>query len=73
MAGVVQAAAAAPDDGFAATVIPVESPVKLSAFAAENDLGKTMFTGVAMALAAFAGMDALPADQFFLHQQKDVL
>ena len=73
MTVVIQAAAAAPDDGFAATVIPVDSSVKLSAFAAENDLGKTMFTGVAMALAAFAGMDALPADQFFLHQQKDVL
>ena len=68
MAGVVQAAAAAPDDGFAVTVIPVDSPVKLSAFAAENDLGKTMFAGVAMALAAFAGVDSPPADQLFLHQ-----
>ena len=68
MAGVVRAAAAAPDDGFAATVIPVDSSEKLSAFAAENDLGKTMFAGVAMALAAFAGVDSPPADQLFLHQ-----
>ncbi len=37
-----QAADAAPDNGFAAVVIPMDAPVKLAAFAAEDNLGKTV-------------------------------
>lgn len=73
IAGDVQTAAAVPDDGFAATVVLADSPVKLSTFAAENNLCKTMPAGVALAFAAFAGADAPSADRFFLHQQKDGL
>lgn len=53
MTGAVQAATAASDDGFVATVVPVDSLVKLSAFVAENDPGKTMLAEVAVVFATF--------------------
>lgn len=51
--GRFQSAKAAPDDGFVATVVPVDSLVKLSAFVAENDPGKTMLAEVAVVFATF--------------------
>ena len=53
MTGAVQAATAASDDGFVATVVPVDSLVKLSAFVAENDPRKTMLAEVAVVFATF--------------------
>lgn len=43
VAGGFQAAAAPPDDGLAASVVPVDTPVKL---ATENDLCETVLAGV---------------------------
>ena len=40
--GGLQPAAASPDDGFAATVVPVNSPEEYAAFTAENHPGKTV-------------------------------
>ena len=76
MAGVacsLQAAAAPPDDGLAASVVPVDTPVEFTALAAENDLCKTVLARVAAPFAVIAGMDHAPANQLLLHQQEDVL
>ena len=66
-----QAADAAPDDGFAAMVVPVDAPVKLSAFAAENHLGEAVIAGEAAFLAGRADMYHSPADKLslYLHEQ----
>ena len=72
VAGGFQAAAAAPYDGLAASVVPVDTPVKLTALAAENDLCEAMLAGVAAPFAVIAGVDHAPADQLLLHQQEDV-
>jgi hypothetical protein len=43
----LQPAAASPDDGFAATVVPVNSPEEYTAFTAENHPGKTVIAEAA--------------------------
>lgn len=73
VAGGLQAAAAPPDDGLAASVVPVDTPVKLAALATENDLRETVLAGVAAPFAVVAGVDHAPADQLLLHQKEDVL
>ena len=73
VAGGLQAAAAPPDDGLAASVVPVDTPVKFAALATENDLRETVLAGVAAPFAVVAGMDHAPADQLLLHPKEDVL
>lgn len=73
VAGGLQAAAAPPDDGLAASVVPVDTPVKLAALAIENDLRETVLAGVAAPFAVVAGVDHAPADQLLLHQKEGVL
>lgn len=65
--GRFQPADAAPDDGFAAVVVPVDSPVKLTAFAADNDLCEAMIAGVGTFPTGRAFMYYPAADKFFLH------
>ena len=62
VAGGLQAAAAPPDDGLAASVVSVDTPVKLAALAIENDLRETVLAGVAAPFAVVASVDHAPAD-----------
>ena len=55
--GGLQAADAAPYDGLAAVVVPVNAPVKLTAVSAENHLCKTVIAGEAAFLACRADVD----------------
>ncbi len=59
----LQATDAAPDDGLAAVVVPVNAPVKLAAVSAENHLCKTVIAGEAAFLACRADVD-YPATDF---------
>lgn len=51
----------------------MNASVEFTALAAENDLRETVLAGVAVPFAVIAGVDNVPADQFFLNQKKDVL
>ena len=66
-----QAADAAPDDGLAAVVVPVDAPVKLATFSAENLLGKAVIAGEAALLPGRADVNRPPANKFclYLHEQ----
>lgn len=66
-----QAADAAPDDGLAAVIVPVDAPVKLSAIAAKNHLGKTVIAGEAAFLAGRADVNCPPAYKLGLHLHKE--
>lgn len=72
-AGVGQAAFAAPYDGFAASIVPVDAPEHFIAFAAEDELGKAVIAAVAALASIGAGMHHSPAHQFFLHLHEDFL
>ena len=69
----LQTADAAPDDGFAAVVVPVDTPVKLAALAAENDLGKAVIAGEAAFLSGWARVNDAPADKLGLHLHEELL
>ena len=73
MTGGFQSAAAAPDDGFAPTVIPVDAPLVFSAFTTKDNLRKAVITGVAASFAVLGVTNHAPADKFLLYQQEDVL
>lgn len=68
----LQAADAAPDDGFAAVVVPMDAPVKLAAFSAENHLGKTVIAGKSALFPGRADVDCPPAHKLCLHLHKEV-
>lgn len=70
--GDFQAADAAPDDGFAAVVVPVDAPVKLAAVTAENNLGKTVIAGEAALFPGRARVNDAPADKLGLHLHEEV-
>ncbi len=72
-ASVLQAAFTTPDDGFAASVVPVDAPEHFVAFATEDELGKAMVTAVAALASVGAGVHHSPAYQFFLHLHEDFL
>lgn len=68
-----QTADAAPYDGLAAVVVPVNTPVKLTAVSAENHLCKTVIAGEAAFLACRADVDYPAADKLCLHLHKELL
>ena len=70
--GGLQATDAAPDDGLAAVVVPVNAPVKLAAVSAENHLCKTVIAGEAAFLACRADMHHTPTDKLRLHLHEEV-
>lgn len=55
-----QAANTAPDDEFAAVIVPVDAPVKLTA---ENDLCKAVIAGEDVLPAGRAGVNHAPSDK----------
>lgn len=58
---------AAPDDGFAAAIVPVDSAEHFTAFAANDNLRKAVVAAVGALLAIGACLDHSPAYQIFLH------
>jgi hypothetical protein len=70
--GRFQTADAAPDDGFAAVVVPVNAPVKLTAVTAENHLCKTVIAGEAAFLACRADVDYPATDKLRLHLHEEL-
>jgi hypothetical protein len=65
--GGFKAANVAPDDGFAAMIVPVDSAEHFSAFSANNYLCEAVVAGVGSLLAIGAGFYHTPAYQFFLY------
>ena len=65
--GGFQPADAAPDDGFAAAIVPVDSAEHFTAFAANDNLCKAVVAAVGALFAIGTGFDHSPAYQFFLH------
>ena len=65
--GRFQPAKAAPDDGFAAAIVPVDSAEHFTAFAANDNLCKAVITTVATLFAIGTGFDHSPAYQFVLY------
>lgn len=65
--GWLQSTDAAPDDGFAATIIPVDSAEHFTAFAANDNLRKAVVAAVGALFAIGTGFDHSPAYQLFLH------
>ena len=67
LSGWLQSTDAAPDDGFAATIIPVDSEEHFTAFAANNNLRKAVVAVVGALFTIGACLDHSPAYQLFLH------
>ena len=65
--GWLQSTDAAPDDGFAATIIPVDSAEHFTAFAANDNLRKAVVAAVGALFAIDTGFDHSLAYQLFLH------
>ena len=65
--GRLQSAEAAPDDGFATTVVPVNSAEYFAALTANNNLCEAVVTAVTALFAIGAGLYNLPTYQFFLN------
>ena len=68
-----QSADAAPDDRFAASVVPVNSAEHLTAVSANYNLSEAVVAAVGALLAIGTGFDNAPAYQFLLYLQVDVL
>lgn len=68
----LQAADAAPYDGLAAVIVPVNAPVKLTAVSAENHLCKTVIAGEAAFLACRADVDYSATDKLRLHLHEEL-
>lgn len=71
--GRFQPAKAAPDDGFAATVVPVDSAEHFTTLTANNNLSEAVITAVTSLFTVGTGLDYSPANQFFLYSQKNFL
>ena len=67
LTGRFQPAKAAPDDGFAATVVPMDSAEHFTTLTANNNLSEAVVAAVTALFAIGAGLDYSPAYQFFLH------
>ena len=65
--GWLQSTDAAPDDGFAAAIVPVDSAEHFTAFAANDNLCKAVVAAVGAPFAIGTGFDHSPAYQLFLH------
>lgn len=71
--GRLQPTDAAPDDGFAAAIVPVNSAEHFATFAANDNLSKAVVAAVGALFAIGTGFDHSPAYQLFLHLQENVL
>ena len=71
--GWLQSTDAAPDDGFAAAIVPVNSAEHFTAFAANDNMRKAVVAAVGALFAIGTGFDHSPAYQLFLYPQEDVL
>lgn len=69
----LQAADAAPDDGLAAVIVPVDAPVKLTAVSAVNHLRKAVIAGETALLACLADVDYPATDKLCLHLHEELL
>ena len=67
LTGRFQSAKAAPDDGFTAAIVPMNSAEHFTAVAADNNLCKAMVAAVTALFAIGTGFDHLSAYQFFLY------
>ena len=65
--GWLQSTDAAPDDGFAAAIVPVNSAEHFTAFAANDNLCKAVVAALGALFAIGTGFDHSPAYQLFLH------
>ena len=73
LAGGFQPADAAPDDGFATSIVPVDSAEHFTTFATNDNLCKAVVAAVGALFAIGTGFDHSSAYQFFLHPQEDIL
>ena len=71
--GRLQPTDAAPDDGFAAAIVPVNSAEHFATFTANDNLRKAVVAAVGAIFAISACLDHSPAYQLLLHPQKNVL
>ena len=71
--GWLQSTDAAPDDGFATAIVPVDSAEHFTAFAANDNLRKAVVAAVGALFTIGACLDHSPAYQLFLHPQENVL
>ena len=71
--GWLQSTDAAPDDGFAAAIVPVNSAEPFATFAANDNLRKAVVAAVGALFTIGTGFDHSPAYQLFLHPQENVL
>ena len=71
--GRLQPTDAAPDDGFAAAIVPVNSAEHFATFTANDNLRKAVVAAVGALFAIGTGFDHSPAYQLFLYPQEDVL
>jgi hypothetical protein len=71
--GWLQSTDAAPNDGFAAAIVPVNSAEHFTAFAANDNLCKAVVAAVEALFTIGACIDHSPAYQLFLYPQEDVL
>ena len=71
--GRFQSTDAAPDDGFAAAIVPVNSAEHFATFAANDNLRKAVVAALGALFTIGACLDHSPAYQLFLHPQENVL
>lgn len=71
--GWLQSTDAAPDDGFAASIVPVDSAEHFATFAANDNLSKAVVAAVGALFAIGACLDHSSSYQLFLHSQENVL
>lgn len=71
--GRLQPTDATPDDGFAASIVPVDSEEHFATFAANNNLRKAVVAAVGALFAIGTGFDHSSSYHLFLHLQENVL
>ena len=72
MPGRLQSADAPPDNGFAAAIVPMDSPELFATLAADYHLGKAMIAAICVLLSVRAGLYRASPNQFFLHSHENV-
>lgn len=67
LTGRFQSAEAAPDDGFAAAIVPVDSAEHFTTLATDCNLCEAVVAAVAALFTIGAGLYHSPTNQFFLY------
>lgn len=70
LTGWLQSTDAAPDDGFATSIVPVDSAEHFTAFATNDNLSKVVVAAVGALFAIGTGFDHSSSYQLFLHLQE---